>query len=160
MGGCLVEGAMKCRIRGAVEVCADGVVLRIPGGRTRALLAALLLEPGRVLSTDGLVELLWEDEPPDTARALVQTHIAALRRVSGGRLAEVVLTRQPGYLARVPDDSLDWRTFEQLVARGRAAVARGEHEAAVEALRAAEALWRGPALDGITGTVFTAAANR
>jgi DNA-binding SARP family transcriptional activator/uncharacterized protein HemY len=151
---------MEFRLLGPVEVCAEDGVLPVPGGKPRALLAALLLEPGRVMSADRLVDLLWEDDPPDTARALVQTHVSALRRVAGGRLAGVVLTRPPGYLAQVPAGSLDWRTFEELVAQGRAAAARGEHQPAAAALRQAENLWRGPALDGLTGNAFAAAAAR
>src|SRR2546429_9863888 len=100
---------MEFRLLGPVEVASGDAPWAVPGGKPRALLAALLLEPGRVISVDRLIDLLWEDSPPETARALVQTHVAALRRVGEGRLGQVVRTRQPGYLADVAPAELDWR---------------------------------------------------
>ena len=79
-------------------------------------------------------------------RALIQTYVSSMRRVGGGSLAAAIVTSSPGYLARVPAGGLDRGAFEALVQQGRAAAARGRHRDAVDALRAAEALWRGPAL--------------
>src|SRR2546430_9066643 len=137
---------MEFRLLGLVEVVDEGTVLPVPFGKPRALLAALLLEPGRVMSAERLVDLLWEDDPPETARALVQTHVAALRRVGGGRLVDVLQTRQPGYLARVPAGSLDWQVFEDLVAPGPVTAPPPGLEPAAQLPPPAAALSRAPAL--------------
>ncbi|MFD0473287.1 winged helix-turn-helix domain-containing protein [Nonomuraea thailandensis] len=83
---------MEFRLLGPVEVW-DGTQ-RVPlgGPKPRALLASLLLSPGRVVSVDRLVDLIWSDRVPGTARELVQTYVSALRR----RLrTEVIVTRPP-----------------------------------------------------------------
>ncbi|WP_436501969.1 AfsR/SARP family transcriptional regulator [Actinokineospora sp. HUAS TT18] len=58
------------------------------------MLAALALDPGRVVSTEALVDAIWADDPPDTARSLIQTYVWTLRRALG----EVIETRPPGYV--------------------------------------------------------------
>ena len=125
----------------------------IGGPQQRALLAVLLLNAGRVVSTDRLVEHLWGDQPPAAARSLVQGCVAGLRRAlrtagSDDRL----VTRAPGYLLRVVPGELDAAQFDELVARAGELRRQRSTAALVEAgdlLHAALALWRGPALDGV-----------
>src|SRR2546430_9353181 len=71
---------MRFAILGPLEVVADGRQLPLGGPQQRALLAVLLLNAGRVVSTDRLVESLWGDEPPSSARSLLQGCVAGLRR--------------------------------------------------------------------------------
>jgi DNA-binding SARP family transcriptional activator/tetratricopeptide (TPR) repeat protein len=151
---------MEFRLLGPVEVCAGEAALPIGGAKPRTLLAALLLESGRVLSNERLVDIIWDDDPPDTARALIQTYVSALRRATHGWGAEVIETRPPGYLVNVPDGSLDRQAFDVLVSQGRAAVAAGRSREGADAFRAAGALWRGPALGGVTGRTLAAEAAR
>src|SRR5205823_9249657 len=109
--------AMEFRLLGPVEVCVDERPLPIGGAKPRTLLAALLLEPGRVLSNDRLIDILWDDDPPDTARSLIQTYVSALRRATHDGRGEVIVTRPPGYLIQVASDSLDRHVFDRLVAQ-------------------------------------------
>ncbi|MEU4425530.1 BTAD domain-containing putative transcriptional regulator [Actinoplanes sp. NPDC024001] len=148
---------LEFRLLGPVEVRSGGEVLPLGGTKIRTLLAALLLPAGRVVATDRLIDVIWDDDPPPTARALVQTYVSALRRVLP---AEMIETRPPGYLARIDPDSLDRNRFDALVARGRAAAREGRHAEASELLRAAAALWRGPALSGVRSAALTAEAAR
>ncbi len=104
--------------------------------------------------------MLWDDNPPETARALVQTYVSGLRRAGNGRLAGVIRTRTPGYLADLANVSLDWEHFEVFVAQGRAAVSRGELDVASQLFRKADSLWRGSALGGVMGRVFSSEADR
>jgi DNA-binding SARP family transcriptional activator/tetratricopeptide (TPR) repeat protein len=151
---------MEFRLLGPVEVANDTGSLTLGGAKTRTLLAALLLAPDRVVATDRLVDIIWDDEPPPTARALIQTYVSTLRRAIGDKGTNIICTRTPGYLVRVGDDSLDWRRFEFFVAQGRSAMAGGRHSEASNAFRAADTLWRGPALGGVRSRILATEAAR
>jgi DNA-binding SARP family transcriptional activator/tetratricopeptide (TPR) repeat protein len=148
---------MKFRLLGPVEAVRGEEPVNLGGTKIRTLLAALLLEPRRTVPTDRLIDILWDDDPPGTARALVQTYVSTLRRAVG---EEVIVTRAPGYQAWIADETLDRHRFETLVGQGREAAADGRHRDAANALRAAELLWRGPALGGVRSRVLAAEAAR
>ncbi|MET8684456.1 BTAD domain-containing putative transcriptional regulator [Streptomyces sp. NPDC004732] len=141
---------MRYRLLGPVEAWRAGHRLALGGPKPRALLAALLLEPGRVVSAETLIDVIWGDRPPDTARSLIQSYVSALRRALS---ADVIETRPPGYLIHADADVVDRAAFERLTARGRRAAATGDHAVAARLLSEALALWRGPALGGIGGTL-------
>jgi len=68
----------------------------VGGSKPRALLAALLLDLGTVVPAQRLVDVVWGEAPPDTARGLVQTYVSALRRaLHRDRREEIILTRPP-----------------------------------------------------------------
>ncbi|MGZ3142168.1 BTAD domain-containing putative transcriptional regulator [Lentzea chajnantorensis] len=117
---------------GPLEVLLDGVVVPLPAGRSRVLLATLLLRPNQVVSIDALVDRLWDGEPPtpDRAHKTLHTVVMRLRRALGE--ADCVRTSTGGYLAEVAVDALDLTRFRRLVAAGE--------------LAAAVRLWRGPML--------------
>ncbi|GAA3627447.1 BTAD domain-containing putative transcriptional regulator [Nonomuraea rosea] len=141
---------MEFRLLGPVEAWDGGKRLALGGPKPRALLAALLLADGKVVSSERLVDVLWGDDPPRSASALVQTYVYGLRRtLADGGEAEVIETRPPGYAARFQPGRLDVESFERMVAEGRRHAADGGHDRAAESLRAALALWRGSALGGI-----------
>ena len=109
------------------------------------MLAALLLRRGRVVSTSALIEALWDDEPPPTARNSVQGHVKQLRRLlgpSGGR----IITKSPGYLIEVWPDELDLDRFTGLTDRARSAATAGDWQGAAALLNQALQLWRGEPL--------------
>jgi DNA-binding SARP family transcriptional activator/pimeloyl-ACP methyl ester carboxylesterase len=134
---------MEFRVLGPLEAVVDGQPLALGGTKQRALLARLLLDNGRTLSIDRLVDELWGDTPPDTARKMVQVYVSRLRKL----LPEGTLrTRPPGYQLEIPAGTLDLEQFEALRAAGRDALAERRYEPAAEQLRDALALWRGPAL--------------
>jgi DNA-binding SARP family transcriptional activator/tetratricopeptide (TPR) repeat protein len=146
---------MRFAILGPLEVSRDGRTVPIGGPQQRALLAVLLLNPGRVVSTDRLVGHLWGDQPPAAARSLVQGCVAGLRRAlrtAGSDGADRLVTQAPGYLLRVAPGELDAAEFDELVARAGELRRQRTTAALVEAgdlLHAALALWRGPVLDGV-----------
>ncbi|WP_214109635.1 AfsR/SARP family transcriptional regulator [Acrocarpospora catenulata] len=151
---------MEFRILGPVEVRDGARELQLGGPKPRTLLAALLLEPGRVISVERLIDLLWPSAPPGSAQSLVQTYVSALRKelLAAGR-GEVIETRAPGYLVRVRPGELDAEEFRTLVAEGRRRAADGDHEGAGAAFAAALRLWRGDALGGL-GDALRAEADR
>jgi DNA-binding SARP family transcriptional activator len=142
-------------ILGALEVWREGRSLPIEGAKERALLALLLLHAGEPLSVDRLIDALWGDSPPATARKSLQVRVAALRRTIRG---DVLLTRGDAYLVQLEPNQLDLRRFEQLLAEGSEALATGDPSAADMKLHEALALWRGPALADFTYDSFAQAA--
>ncbi|MFE0100413.1 BTAD domain-containing putative transcriptional regulator [Streptomyces sp. NPDC059009] len=138
------------RLLGPVEAWRAGRRLSLGGPKPRALLAALLLEPGRVVSADALIDALWGERPPDTARGLIQSYVSTLRRALS---ADAIETRPPGYVIHADHALVDRVAFERLAAEGRQAAAGGDHPAAARLLGEALALWRGPALGGIGETL-------
>jgi DNA-binding SARP family transcriptional activator/tetratricopeptide (TPR) repeat protein len=137
-------------ILGPPEVWADGRRVGLGGPRSERLLAVLLLSAGRVVSLDRLTEGLWDGEPPPTAKHQIHKVIAGLRRALP---AAALVTDGPGYRLRLDGASLDAALFEEHLARAHRDEAAAEGE-----LRAALALWRGPALAGVEGLVVRAAA--
>ncbi|WP_246203908.1 AfsR/SARP family transcriptional regulator [Streptomyces tailanensis] len=140
---------LEFRLLGPVEAWHAGRPVRLGGPKPRALLAVLLLRAGQVVPADVLVDVIWGEDPPDTARALVQTYVSALRRALPAEVAEAIETRPPGYLIRRGVGRVDVADFEALTAKARQAAAGGDHEGAARLLRAASDLWRGPALGGV-----------
>ncbi|MFE9749511.1 BTAD domain-containing putative transcriptional regulator [Saccharothrix saharensis] len=149
------------RILGPLHV-ADGPdrVSRVPPGRQQLVLGALLLDANRVVSIDHLIDAVWDDAPPATARRQIQICVSALRAnlTSIGR-GEAIVTRPPGYLLRVGDGELDVQVFAALTAEGESLVRSGDPKAGLALLRQALALWRGPALGGTTGRLRAKAAK-
>jgi DNA-binding SARP family transcriptional activator len=92
---------MEFRVLGPFEVARDGMLLDLGGPHHRLLLALLLIHSGAVVSTDRLVDDLWEGRQPGTARHAVQSHVYRLRRVLGED-AWRLETAPPGYRLKVP----------------------------------------------------------
>ncbi|MEH0522333.1 BTAD domain-containing putative transcriptional regulator [Streptomyces stelliscabiei] len=140
---------LEFRLLGPVEAWHGDRPLRLGGPKPRALLAVLLLRAGQVVPADALVDVIWGDEPPDTARALVQTYVSALRRALPPEAAEAIETRPPGYTMRPGVGRVDLAEFEACTADARRAAADGDHAEAARLLRQALELWHGPALGGV-----------
>jgi predicted ATPase/DNA-binding SARP family transcriptional activator len=140
------EGQMQFGILGPLEVIRDTRALRVGAPMQRAVLAALLLGSAQVVSTDELIERLWGDRPPKTARVTVQTYVLRLRRLLG---EPVIRTRAPGYLLPLEPGQLDLHRFDALVDRARRLREQGSAEAAADALDEALGLWRGQPLGDV-----------
>jgi predicted ATPase/DNA-binding SARP family transcriptional activator len=113
------------------------------GQKQRALLTALLLEPSRVVSGDRLIDAVWGETPPETARNTVQVYISQLRKLLPDGALETVA---PGYRLVVDPATIDLFEFLRLCEEGRSALASGNAAGAAETLRDALALWRGAPL--------------
>ncbi|MEU6071165.1 BTAD domain-containing putative transcriptional regulator [Streptomyces sp. NPDC047082] len=127
----------------------SGPAVRAIGSpKVRALLAALLLEAGRVVSVESLKDALWGGAPPASAQASLHNHVTRLRRLldEPERLRAVA----PGYLLRVDEGELDVHVFDARVAEARAAHARRDWAGVLRACAAALALWRGTPLSGVS----------
>ena len=127
------------RLLGPLEVRSEGAPVQLGGPKQRALLALLLVDAGRTVSTDRLIDALWGEEPPRTAATSLQNFVSQLRKQLG---PEVLVTKPPGYLLRIDPLQVDVNRVNALVTEARAAAA-GERAAK---LREAIELWRGPPL--------------
>lgn len=122
----------------------DGEVVDLGGARLRMLLARLALDPGRVVTTDALIDDLWGDEPPADAANALQATVSRLRRALRGQVAVESVTG--GYRLPVTAQDVDLHRFEELSARGRAELTAGRPQEAAAVLAEALALWKGEAL--------------
>ncbi|ELP69711.1 BTAD domain-containing putative transcriptional regulator [Streptomyces turgidiscabies] len=141
----------EVRLLGPVEVWEGDRRAPLGGVRPLAVLSALVVHLGEVLSTERLVDCVWDERAPATAGALVATHVSAVRRaLAQVTPATVVRTRPPGYVADLEPSQVDARRFEDLLASGRTSAADGRPEEAADLLSEALGLWRGPeALEGL-----------
>ena len=107
---------MEFRILGPLEVLDDGRTVDVGAAKQRALLAVLLLNANRVVSSDRLIEALWGERAPGTAQKALQVYVSQLRKALG---RDRILTRAPGYEVRVETGELDVDRFESLAAEGQ-----------------------------------------
>jgi DNA-binding SARP family transcriptional activator len=142
---------------GSVEALVDGQPISLRGLRARTVLAMLAVEADHVVPIDRLVDAIWDDDPPATARTQVQICVSALRRTlaRSGRTGDIE-TQPPGYLLTGAGVTIDARRFDELVRTARSAAAEGRLADAVDALTAGLALWRGAPLAGLTGRAVEA----
>ena len=135
------RGLMQFRVLGPLEVDAGSGPIPLGGPKQRAVLAHLLLHPNQLVPSGALIDELWGDEPPETARNTLQTYMSHLRKALGeGRL----VWRSPGYVLSVDPSELDSSRFDDLVREAKKALAV-DPSVGVSLLDDALALWRGPA---------------
>lgn len=151
---------MRVKVLGPVEVWSDRGPVDIGGAKPKALLAALLTQPRQVVATERLIDLIWDDDPPSSAKALVHTYVSRLRRglEEAGRVRWLV-TRSPGYLLDVAREDSDVEYFALLLDEARTAERRGEHDEALARYERARVLWRGPAFGDVDSSFARTAAT-
>jgi predicted ATPase/DNA-binding SARP family transcriptional activator len=138
--------SVTVRVLGPLEIERSGRRVAVHGRVQRRLLAALLVAEGRTVSVAALIDSLWGDEPPRSARNTLQSHVARLRDLLGDR--EAIATRSPGYAlvpGRVRTDADEFRS----VVRDAAIRVETEPGAVVTSLTDALELWRGEAFAGV-----------
>ncbi|MCW2640689.1 MAG: transcriptional regulator, family [Dactylosporangium sp.] len=143
---------MRFGILGPLRIRVGETETTLAAGRERTVLAVLLLYAGDVVPVERLADAVWGAAPPPTMRAQVHSCVSRLRRAlrQKGIDDEVIATDPAGYVARVDADDLDSLVFARQVAEGREAAAAGRLDEARAQLRAALALWRGPALAAVS----------
>jgi WD40 repeat protein/DNA-binding SARP family transcriptional activator len=137
---------MQFRVLGALEVLADGQPISLGGPKQRTVLAALLLHPNQVVPADDLIDQVWGEDPPDTARKTLQGYVTHLRHALG---AERLQWRAPGYVLRVGPPELDAARFETLLHEAKATHASADRASTL--YRRALEQWRGQAFADLSG---------
>jgi DNA-binding SARP family transcriptional activator len=133
---------VEFRVLGPLEVIDRDEHLVLGGHRQRMVLAVLVLNANQVVSTDRLINDVWGDEPPSTARKSLQVYISRLRSLLGPDRIE---PQRPGYVLRLEPDELDADHFSDLVGRARACM-DSDPVAAAGLLHEALGLWHGATL--------------
>ncbi len=140
------------RVLGPLTVQTDEGPLRIHGRRQSVVLAMLLLSADRVVSVDTLVDAVWPDSPPTTARNQIAICVATLRKTfKQAGVDDLLVTHSPGYLLASGEHRIDVTEFLEKAERGRDAARHGRTEEACALLEEALNQWRGPALDELGG---------
>jgi DNA-binding SARP family transcriptional activator len=151
---------VEFRILGPVEIWVAGRGFPVGEPRQQAVLAVLLVEAGRTVSVDALVDRVWGESPPQQARRSLQAHIARIRRaleqaaaaesVPAPAAGQLLVRGAGGYRVDVDPDQVDLLRFRAILTRCRSATLAAGTRAA--ALREALRLWRGEPLAGIGGS--------
>ncbi len=148
---------MRFAILGPVDVSLDGRSVALGGLKQRALLAILLLHRNQAVSRDRLIDALWGSRPPPSADQSLDAYLYRLRKVLG---RDRLCRQTAGYTLRVEPGELDVDRFETLVASAARATGAGDAAGAADDLRAALAIWRGPALADVLFEPFAGADAR
>ena len=147
----------EVRLLGPVELgFLDGSSAPVKSPLQRTLLAMLAVNAGVLVSTDSLIAGLWDAVPPPSARHALHVHVSSLRQ----RLAAApspLQARPSGYVLALHPGQLDTERFESLAAAGRAELASHHPERAIDDLRAALEIWRGPVMADVPGDRFASA---
>ena len=151
---------MDYRILGPLEVLRNGKPLDLGPHKQRALLALLLLHPGRVVATDRILEELWGDDAQGKEKSL-WAYISRLRSVlepdrTTTAPSELLVTRDHGYLLEIAREEVDAARFEDAAVRGRNLTV-DDPERASALLHDAIGMWRGSALQDFTYDDFARA---
>ncbi|GKQ38434.1 BTAD domain-containing putative transcriptional regulator [Streptomyces sp. A012304] len=150
------------RILGPLEIIAGGQPVVLTGARRRTIMSMLLLAPDRVVSVETLADAVWQGNPPSTARNQIAICVSSLRKAlkEAAGVEDVVVTSHPGYMLFTGEHRIDALEFEECVAAGRAAARSGRGEEACARFEEALAMWRGPALEGVSAERVEAEAAR
>ncbi|GAA2216026.1 hypothetical protein GCM10009850_114950 [Nonomuraea monospora] len=149
-----VGNGLHFQILGPLRLWRDGLELD-PGPRQQAFLLALLLaREGRPISTDELIDVIWDDDPPASALNVIHKYVGSLRRLLEPALSvrdsgSYLHRRGNGYLFTAAAGTLDLVVFQDLVETAGAALAREQHEMALDCYVRALELWQGSAGDGL-----------
>jgi DNA-binding SARP family transcriptional activator len=131
---------LTCRLLGHVEVLSGGESICLGYPRQRSLLAILLIEVNRLVSAESLIDRIWQEDPPETARATLYADISRLRRALRRAPGVQVVRRSGGYLIEAEPATVDLHRFRDLVSRAQ----DGLDDRTTSALLAEGlALWRG-----------------
>ena len=158
-----MKGGTRSVVPFALVVCAfdflgplcgriDGIDVTPRAPKERSLLAMLVVQPGRVVSADHLIDQLWANLPVERARKVLWVRVSNLRKLlSTARAASLLEQVAPGYRLAITANDVDAHRFFAFVADARRHRARGDIVAAAGTLRQALALWRGEALADAQG---------
>jgi len=142
-----MHAGFEFRLLGSLDVLYDGVPVPIMAAKQRTLLACLLLNVNRAVSSETLIAQVWDEALPDDPRAALQSQIARLRRVLDHSPTDTTIqTRPEGYLLASREDALDLHRFRTALREARQEAGRGSPEHAAHLLTQALDLWRGEPL--------------
>lgn len=152
---------MQFTILGEVGVHGADGQIEVQRPQRRAVLAYLLLNARQQVTLDRLIDAIWADEAPSSARTQIHGAVSTLRQtLRGTDLADRIQTTADGYTCTVGDGELDLLAFRAQVRRAAEEMADQRTEEASESLRAALGMWRGTPLAGVNAAFVEPARAR
>lgn len=149
---------MRFDVLGPLRVRRGEEELDLGFPQQRALLGLLVVRAGRPVPLGEIVDVLWPERAPASARNVVRRYAGSLRRLLEPGLpprapGRRLLRRAGGYLLEAGEDEVDLLRFRALTKRGKRAAATGRSEAASRHFVDALSEWRGPVAMGIPAAV-------
>lgn len=144
--------SIQYRLLGCVEVHGMEKQVDIGGPKRRTVLATFLLQPNTVIPDERLIDMVWGQDPPRSARSQLQGHVHGLRKHLG---VATIVRRGFGYLLVTGTESTDLQWFGRLLRQARSARTTGQPDEAARYLRTAISLWTAPALCGVEPTLIS-----
>ncbi len=147
----LAEGRIVFQVLGPLRVVVDGAEVSIATRRQRALLVLLLMNVGRVVPAERLIDQLWDGEPPPQAAVTLRSYVSNVRQALGGPagVGGVLVTRGSGYAVDVPADTVDAVRLSTGAQQGREHLRQGRPQEALNAFETAIGEWNGDPLADI-----------
>ncbi|RAV13932.1 regulator [Mycolicibacterium sp. GF69] len=139
-------------VLGPLQMTVDGAPVALGTPKQRAVLAMLVMNRNRPVSTDSLITAAWEQSPPTEARASLHSYVSNLRKLLSGAGADpksALVNAPPGYRLEVGDGKCDLGRFVAQKAAGVQAAAAGRFEEASRHLCNALGEWRGSVLEDL-----------
>jgi DNA-binding SARP family transcriptional activator len=164
MGVGEVAKPLRINVLGPFEVRSEDRVVALAGMKQRVLLSSLALSSRTAVPIGVLINMLWGEAPPATARAKVHAHVSEIRKALGGSHdgqhpgGWPVVTCQGGYQLS-GDVDLDSSEFEIGARRARQALRLGQYAQGSGLFARALAMWRGPALADVESDAIQATAK-
>jgi predicted ATPase/DNA-binding SARP family transcriptional activator len=141
----------KYRILGPLEAEVDGRQLALGPPKQRALLVALLMRCPEAVPVERLIDELWPENPPETARHAIHVYVSRLRRLIDPPSGPTqIVANSRAYELRVEPEAVDLARFQKLVQQGRLELPNDPLKAAT-VVDEALCLWRGRALADLDG---------
>jgi DNA-binding SARP family transcriptional activator len=153
---------LRFTLLGPLEIVRDGIDYAPTTPKLLQVLAMLVMNPGKIVHIDTIVQELWANEPPRSVRTTMHTYVYQLRRcIDENDLAPfgetMLVTKPPGYVFRIDPSQVDVFTFHALQKEGKELQSRGRHVEAAAVFRSALELWSGPPLANVhCGPVLSA----
>jgi DNA-binding SARP family transcriptional activator len=147
------ERPLQFAILGPLQVHHGNTRLELGPFKQRVLLAGLLCRSNAIMPVEQLLDVIWANEQPRTARKNLQVYVSALRKITGDRIRHVAY----GYALQVSTDELDLLRFDYLADTGRKASQAGDLEGSRTLLGEALLLWRDRPLVDLMANSFIGA---
>ncbi|WP_410604710.1 BTAD domain-containing putative transcriptional regulator [Amycolatopsis sp. lyj-90] len=153
----MTSGRLRVQALGSLRAWLDGAEVDLGPARQRAVFAVLATRATKQPVTRAeLIQAVWGDAAPASAKGSVHTYISGLRRIlepdrTRWSTDGILLSDGTGYRLRLEDSYLDIDAFARLRDTARSFHQNGDAVRAVETLDSALALWSGDVLSGVPG---------
>ncbi|MEU4566134.1 AfsR/SARP family transcriptional regulator [Micromonospora sp. NPDC023956] len=151
---------MQYYFLGTVSVEENGAPVLVSGSRNRNLLAALLLDANKTVSVERLIDAVWHQQPPDTARQQIQNRLGRIRRHFTPTTEQRIVRVGGGYRLEIDENRIDGYRFRALWVKAVRARDSDQLDHSAELLRDGLGLWRGSALEDVESPTLRGEAVR